>query len=161
MTFKTSLDGLAKGITISVIIVFSLIIVGQLVPSYGVDPVGSVFLSGVLVAICLFCALFSPMSYELTNESLIIHRLFSDITIKRKDILTVREVSKSDMLLTARIFGVGGLFGYFGRYSNHKIGKLNMYATRRNNTVLVETGNKKIILTPDDPRELVHQLMGV
>ena len=98
------------------------------------------------------------MNYVLTNDNLVIHRLFNDIIIKRKDILTVREVSKIDMGLTIRTFGVSGLFGYFGKFSNSKIGKLTMYATRRNNSVLIETGTKKIILTPDNPLELVNQL---
>ena len=158
MTFKTSLDGLAKGITSGVIILFSIIIGGQLIPAYEHNPVGSSLLIGLLVLICLFCLLFRPINYVLTSDHLIIHRLFNDIKIKRKDILTVREVSKVDMGLTIRTFGVSGLFGYFGRFSNSKIGKLTMYATRRNNSVLIETGNKKIILTPDNPIELVNSI---
>lgn len=159
MTFTTSLDGLSKGITIGVVILFSFIIGGQLIPSYGHDPIKSTLLIGLLVAICLFCFLFRPLTYVLTADKLVIHRLFSDITISRRDIVTAREVNKGDMGLTIRTFGVGGLFGYFGNFSNTKIGRLTMYATRRNNTVLIETGNKKIILTPDDPIELVRQLV--
>ena len=158
MTFTTSLDGLAKGITIGVIILFSVIIGGQLIPSYGLDPIGSTVLIGLLVGICLFCVLFRPLTYVLTADKLVIHRLFSDITISRKDIVATREINKGDMGLTIRTFGVGGLFGYFGKFSNTKIGRLTMYATRRNNSVLIETANKKIILTPDDPIELVRQL---
>jgi hypothetical protein len=154
----TSLDRLAKGITIGVIILFSAIIGGQLIPSYGLDPIGSTLLIGLLVGICLFCVLFRPLNYVLTGDNLVIHRLFNDITIKRQDILTVREISNKDMGLTVRTFGVGGLFGYFGRFYNSKIGRLTMYGTRRNNTVLIETDNKKIILTPDNPIELVRQL---
>jgi hypothetical protein len=159
MTFRTSLDGLAKGITIGVIILFSVIIGGQLIPSIGLDPIKSLLLIGLLIGICLFCVLFRPLNYILTSEKLVIHRLFSDITIKRQDILTAREISNNDMGLTIRTFGVGGLFGYFGKFFNSKIGRLTMYGTRRNNTVLIETDNKKIILTPDDPIEFLRQLL--
>ena len=69
--------------------------------------------------------------------------------------MTAREISNNDMGLTIRTFGVGGLFGYFGKFFNSKIGRLTMYGTRRNNTVLIETDNKKIILTPDDPIEFL------
>jgi hypothetical protein len=158
MTFKTSLDGLAKGITIGVIILFSVIIGGQLIPSYELDPIGSTVLIGLLFGICLFCILFRPLTYVLTSDKLIIHRLLSDVANDRKDIVTTREISNGDMGLTIRTFGVGGLFGYFGKFSNTKIGRLTMYATRRNNSVLIETTSKKIILSPDDPIELVRQL---
>lgn len=158
MIFKTSLDGLAKGITIGVIVLFSTIIVGQLIPSYELDPIGSIFLIGLLIVICCACVLYRPLNYVLTTDTLIIHRLINDIAIKRTDILIAKEVSNIDMGQTIRRFGVGGLFGYFGRFSNSKFGQLTMYATRRNNAVLIDTGNKKIILTPDNPFELVNQL---
>src|SRR6187402_1773752 len=99
MIFKTSLDGLAKGITIGVIILFSIIIGSQLIPSYGLDPIGSGFLIALLIAICSTCFLFRPLNYALTADKLIVHRLFNDIAINRTDILTVREVSKADMRL--------------------------------------------------------------
>jgi len=160
MTFKTSLDKLAKGITIGVIVIFSFIIGGQLIPAYGLDPIKSLLLIGLLTAICLLCYLFRPLTYILTNDNLVIHRLFNDVIIKRQSILTAREVNKRDMGLTIRTFGVGGLFGYFGKFSNSKIGRLTMYGTRRNNTVLIETAKKKFILTPDEPIEFVRQLLN-
>ena len=160
MTFKTSLDRLAKGITIGIIVLFSFIIGGQLIPAYGLDPIRSLFLIGLLIAICLFCFLFRPLTYVLTNDNLVIHRLFNDVIIKRQNIVTAREVNKKDMGLTIRTFGVGGLFGYFGKFSNSKIGRLTMYGTRRNNAVLIETDKKKFILTPDDPIQFIRQLVN-
>lgn len=160
MTFKTSLDRLAKGITIGIIVLFSVIIGGQLIPSYLPDPIGSLLLIGLLTGTCLFCFLFRPLNYVLTNDNLVIHRLFNDVTIKRQNIIMAREVNEKDMGLTIRTFGVGGLFGYFGKFSNSKIGRLTMYGTRRNNTVLIETANKKFILTPDEPVEFVRQLLN-
>jgi Bacterial PH domain len=158
MTFGVSLDGLAKGITIGVTVLFSIIIGVQLIPAYKIDPLGSGFLILFLTLIYLCCILFRPMSYKLTADSLIIHRLFNDIVLNRKDILIVREVARADMRLTIRTFGVGGLFGYFGKFSNATIGKMTLYATRRDKTVLVETSDKKLILTPDNPAEFIIQL---
>ena len=159
MTFGTSLDRLAKGITIGVAVLFSIIIGGQLIPAYSIDPIGSGFLVLLVTAIYLGCFLFRPISYKLTGEWLIIHRLLNDIIINRNDIVNVREITHDDMRLTIRTFGVGGLFGYFGKFSNATIGKITMYATRRDKTVLVETPNKKLILKPDNPAEFVNQLV--
>ncbi|MBI3221345.1 MAG: hypothetical protein HYZ44_17675, partial [Bacteroidetes bacterium] len=71
MTFTTSLDRFAKGITIGVISLFAVIIGGQLIPSYGLDPIGSTVFIGLLVGICLFCMLFRPLTYVLTSDKLI------------------------------------------------------------------------------------------
>lgn len=158
MTYETSLDKLAKSITLGVTVLFSLIIGVQLIPAYKIDPLGSGFLTLFLMSVYLFCVFFRPMSYKLTADSLIIHRLFNDIVINRKDILIVREVTRADMRLTIRTFGVGGLFGYFGKFSNATIGRMTLYATRRDKTVLVETSDKKLILTPDNPAEFIYQL---
>jgi hypothetical protein len=52
---------------------------------------------------------------------------------------------------TIRTFGVGGLFGYFGKFHTPNIGHITFYATQRVNKVLIVTKQgKKIILTPDD-----------
>ncbi len=96
--------------------------------------------------------MFRPIRYVLTEDHIIVQRLIKNLIIKRRDIKTIKEVSEKDMQLTIRTFGVGGLFGYFGKFSNAAIGKMTMYATRRNNAILIETtNNKKLLLTPDNP----------
>ncbi len=58
-----------------------------------------------------------------------------------------------------RTFGVGSLFGYYGKFANTKLGSMTWYATRKDKTVLVRTiDNKKIILTPDEPEKFVADL---
>lgn len=160
MIFKTSLDGLAKGITLGVCILISLAIGTTLVSGYSTDPIGSTLLVGLIVIVVALCLLLRPLRYELTGDKLIVHRLLGDIAIKREDILIAKEFSKSDMNHTIRTLGVGGFFGYFGRFYNSKVGRITMYATRRSNAVLIDTGKKRIILTPDNPVELVRELTG-
>ena len=54
------------------------------------------------------------------------------------------------------MFGVGGLFGYYGNFVNSTLGSMTWYATRRDKAVLITTlENKKIIVTPDSPEEFV------
>jgi hypothetical protein len=80
----------------------------------------------------------------------------SNIKILRTDIKTVEHIDKNDLKWSIRIFGVGGLFGYWGKFRNKKMGSMTWYATRRNNVVLVTTiHQKKIILTPNEPEKFV------
>jgi hypothetical protein len=81
------------------------------------------------------------------------------VHIDRNQIKSVELLDKEQLAWVFRTFGVGGLFGYYGKFANTKLGSMTWYATRRNKTVLIETlDNKKIILTPDEPEKFVAHL---
>ena len=156
MTYKTSLDNLAKVVTSIITISFAVFIVGQflLMKAEGkfVPNIATILLS--LIYFGTFS--FRPISYKLTDKKLIIHRPLSDIKIDRTEIKTVEQLDKEKLSWAVRIFGVGGLFGYWGKFSNTKVGSMTWYATRRNNAVLVTTiHNKKIVLTPNEPEKFI------
>ena len=158
MTYKTSLDNLAKVVTIVITILFAAIIVGQfsLINDNGKSV--PIFTTILLSLIYFGTFSFRPISYKLTDNKLIVHRPLSDIKIDRTEIKSVEQLDKAKLSWAVRIFGVGGLFGYWGKFSNTKIGSMTWYATRRNNAVLVTTiHNKKIILTPNEPEKFVTE----
>lgn len=77
-------------------------------------------------------------------------------------ITNVRLLSREGMKFTIRTFGVGGLFGYWGMFSNSRIGRFRMFATRRDRTVLIETTEgKKIVITPDEPEVFVGTIKSL
>ncbi len=156
MTYTTSLDNLAKAITIGVTILFAVIIIAQfpVLPDAGWAPilttVGFLLIYGITFA-------FRPISYILTHEQLIIHRPIADVKIDRKQVKSVELLDEGKLRWSVRVFGVGGLFGYYGKFAKRKLGSMTWYATRRNKAVLVLTmDNKKIILTPDEPEKFVR-----
>jgi hypothetical protein len=156
MTYKTSLDNLAKLVTIVVSIVFAVIIVIQFSLINDEVQFVPIFTTILFLIIYFGTFFFRPVSYILTPDQLIIHRPLSNIKILRTDIKTVEHIDKNDLKWSIRIFGVGGLFGYWGKFRNKKMGTMTWYATRRNNVVLVRTiHQKKIILTPNEPEKFV------
>lgn len=156
MIYKTSLDNLAKGVTIGVTILFATIIVAQYSIIEDTGQAIPTYVTAVLLLIYLIAFAFRPISYNVTADKLIIHRLFVDVKIDRNKIKSVELLDRDKMGLAIRTFGVGGLFGYYGKFANTKLGSMTWYATRRDKTVLVQTvGNKKIILTPDNPDKFV------
>ena len=161
MTYKTSLDNLAKVVTIVTTILFAAIIVGQF--SLIKDEGRSVPIFTTIILLLIYFGTFSlrPISYKLTDDKLIIHRPLSDIKIIRAEIQNVEQLDKEKLSWAFRVFGVGGLFGYWGKFSNTKLGSMTWYATRRNNAVLITTiYNKKIILTPNEPEKFVIEFNG-
>lgn len=159
MTFKASLDGLAKGVTIGVSLLFSVIVVGQVYLYLSGSHLSAFITVITILAVYFVTYSFRPIDYDITDEQLIIHRTINDVIIKRQDIKHVTPISKDQMKWTIRTFGVGGLFGYYGKFVNSKLGDMTWYATRRDKTVLIETvDNKKLIVTPDEPEEFIKQL---
>jgi hypothetical protein len=156
MTYKTSLDNLAKGITIGVTIVFAIIIIGQYSIIKEAGKATPIYTTVALLLIYFLAFVFRPINYNLTADKLIIHRRFADVKIDRNQIKSVELLDKDKIGWTIRTFGVGGLFGYYGKFANRKLGSMTWYATRKDRTVLVQTvDNKKIILTPNEPDRFV------
>lgn len=156
MEYKASLDTLAKGMTIGVFIL--LIAIGQksvraLLVAQG-DTTTILIHTGTLllfVAILLGSWLYAPQSYTLDSNELTINRPIGKVKIKLGDIAQVRTLADNETKGIIRTFGVGGLFGYFGKFHTPGIGHSTFYATQRKNKILIITNNdKKIIITPDD-----------
>jgi len=49
-----------------------------------------------------------------------------------------------------RLFGDGGLFGYYGLFRTSKLGKCTWYVTNRRNAVVMIASSKTYIFSPDD-----------
>lgn len=158
MIYKTSMDNVTKGITIGVTILFAIIIVGQYSIIKDVRHSIPNYTTIALLLIYFIAFAFRPISYEITDEQLVVHRIFMDVRIFKDSIKSVEIIDKDKVRPALRTFGVGGLFGYFGKFANFKMGTMTWYATRKNNTVLLITkDNKKIILTPNEPVNFVNE----
>ena len=157
MSYNASYDGLTKFITAAVTILFAGIIIGQY--SLITDSAGSktpLYITVLLIVIYFLAFAFSPMGYRLTQDTIIIRRFIGDVKIHRRNIQRVKQLEKGKLNYAIRIFGVGGLFGYFGKFANSQLGRMTWYATRRDRIVLIETEDgKKIILSPDEPAKFI------
>jgi len=155
-TYTASLDSFTKTLTWFVIIILAGVgfrSVAELTKAAGdlniIAVHGGVIL--LLVAILLGSYAFGPQGYVLGANELVIKRLALDKHIKLTDLAEVRILNEEDMSWTIRTFGVGGLFGHYGKYYNKSLGSFTQYATRRNNQIFMRTHQgKKIIITPDD-----------
>ena len=159
MVYKTSLDKTAMIMTAGVTILFAVIIAkqyplirdeGRAVPLF--TTVACLLIYGLSYA-------FRPAGYSVTAEELVIHRPLRDVRIKRSNIRSAEAVDPAEVSGAIRTFGVGGLFGYYGRFANFNLGRMTWYATRRDRTVLIRTADgRKIVVTPDDREGFVAEM---
>jgi hypothetical protein len=156
MEYKASLDTLAKIITVAAIILLMVIGIRSikfLTISDG-DLISIIKHIGILllcIAVPLFCYYFAPQSYKVDNTDLTIIRPLHNKKIKLTDITEIETIADSVLIPAIRTFGVGGLFGYYGKYYYPKIGRMTYYTTKKTNRILIKTRQgQNIMITPDD-----------
>ena len=59
-----------------------------------------------------------------------------------------------------RLAGSSGLFGYYGRFWNRRLGAFRAYATRRTGLVLVEAAAGRFVLSPEPPDRFLDALLS-
>jgi hypothetical protein len=67
--------------------------------------------------------------------------------------LTPEEVAHLETLTTA-----GGVAAGTGGFESHRLGEFDLYATNLQNAVVVDLGETRLIVTPDDPRGFLEAL---
>lgn len=69
--------------------------------------------------------------------------------------LTAEEIASLERLATS-----GGLVAGTGGFESRLLGELDLYASDFANAVLLEAGDQRIVVTPDDPEGFLGALLG-
>lgn len=159
MLFKASPDKSVKIFTAVISFIFLLSVIGLIgifiVEKSIILPV----LSLVILSAFVLAYVYRPVSYTISKEQLFINRLAGDIVIPKASIKQVDVIDKDVVDGAFRTFGVGGLFGYFGKFSNARFGSMTWYVRRMDKLVLLTTDTEKILLSPDDVEGFVAALI--
>ncbi len=114
---------------------------------------------GILIAVTVLLAFaYSPRRYVLTGENLRVKRLLYDAVIPTQDLIEARPATPSDLSGAIRLWGSGGLFGYYGLFSTSKLGTCTWYVTNRSQVMLLITSQKAYALSPDNAETFLAAL---
>ncbi|HRI27316.1 MAG TPA: PH domain-containing protein [Chitinophagales bacterium] len=158
-TYTASLDKLSKIVTTVVLLVCVVLffMFWQNLPTPGWERWGAYIAFGSIAAVLALTYLLSPRAYRLTQDTLVIERRWKPITIALVDIEAFSTPDLKDFTAMIRLFGSGGLWGYFGLFWNRRIGRMYWYATQLHNLVMLKVKNSHpIVLTPDDPNFMLQ-----
>jgi hypothetical protein len=111
----------------------------------------NLIISVILIFIPIFSWLFSVGEYVLESDGLSIKRKIFPIKIKYEEIKKVSRLGYQDIKSSIRIFGNGGLFGFYGIFRNESIGNYRAYFSNFSDLVLIETDKKKFVISPENP----------
>jgi len=148
MSFSASYDRATTIIT-------TVVCLGLLAVIFAVH---NIILTGLSVFVMLLCFAYAPRGYELAGRSILVKRVAGAARIPLDDVREARRATPDDFLGCVRLGGSGGLFGYYGLFSTAKLGKSTWYVTNRSNSVVVITGAKTVLVSPDNPEAFLETL---
>lgn len=156
MRHKASLSGFVKVTTIIINTMFVLTFIGFFTFLKDSGKEFQIITGTIFFLVFVITYSLRPIHYTITENQLIIHRLYKDVVIEKTDIKSVSILDEKKLEWSIRTFGVGGYYGFFGKFANTQMGNMTWYATRKDNTVLIITEeNEKIIITPNEPEAFV------
>lgn len=109
------------------------------------------------LAIILICAVFTVRGYSITNNALLIDRLFWTTRIP----LTEFQSAKFDPDATRgsiRTFGNGGFFSFTGYFRNKELGSYRAFMTDRRRAVVLRFLDRVVVVSPDRPQDFVETI---
>jgi len=151
--FPLSWDPLVKGMTAGVVfLVLTLAVIYGLLLDDRFLAIGLVLIFFCVLAVPF---LWAPQRYLVRGNLVTVQRRIGDVSI-----LVSREPERWRWTWWGlRLFGSGGLYGYFGYFYMRRIGTVRMYATNRHNMVLlVDEKGRKILVSPNEADRFIQQL---
>jgi Bacterial PH domain len=140
MSFSASFDRTTKILSTVVCLGLSAVIIA----------VHNVMLASLSLLIMFLGYAYSPRGYRLEGRALRVMRLAGTVRIALDDVREVRCATPEDYRGCIRLWGSGGLFGYYGLFRTAKLGKSTWYMTNRSHGVVLVTADKTVIVSPDD-----------
>ena len=108
--------------------------------------------AGVATLLILVAYGYSPRGYavQAQDRSIEVTRLIGKARISLAGLREARAAADGELRGSIRLWGNGGLFGYYGLFRTPKLGRCRWYLSSRKNAVVVVTDRQTVLLSPDD-----------
>jgi len=109
-------------------------------------------LAGVLgAAVILVSYALAPRGYAISGGTLLVkRRLWRGFSIPLESVREPRPATADDLRGALRLWGNGGVFGYYGLFQTARLGKCRWFLTNRSNAVVLVRDEKTVVVSPDD-----------
>ncbi len=143
-----------KYITIFTVLFLAGMILFFLFMNRGISYLSAIIFAFLAMGIIFFSYAFSPMSYTLNHKEIKIKRMIRSISIPLSGVKDVKFDPQVGNQRAVRLFGSGGLFGYYGRFRSSHLGVHYRYVTDTKRSVLIYA-DKTYVISPDKPEMFV------
>ncbi len=104
----------------------------------------------VLVPMYILTWLHSPQTLMIDRNTLTIGRRVQPVVISLSDIRRVERVESKIVRRSMRTMGNGGMWAYTGDHYHRQIGNFKLYATDLRELLLIETDQRKYVISSVD-----------
>ncbi len=140
ISFTASHDSASKAVTAMVLMLLFGIATGT----------HSFIAVSIMTALLVAAYAWSPTGYSISNGDLVVARLIGDVRIPLYKIRAAKAATEDDIRGCIRLFGSGGLFGYYGIFRTDRLGKCKWYVTNKSHAVVVAGEFGTAVLSPDN-----------
>lgn len=112
--------------------------------------VHNIFVGGLVLLTLALTYAYSPRGYRVAERSILVNRLVGKVRVPLEGIREARRIRADDLRGCIRLWGSGGLFGYYGLFRTASLGRCTWYVTNRKNAVVVIGASKTTVYSPDD-----------
>ncbi len=159
MRFGAPWSTSVKTITILVIATLGFVVAVGIFLLVGVGSGSSILIALATIVIPVLIPIASAFwmirGYVLEGETLSIQRLGWQSMLDLKELVSA-EVDPEAMARSHRTFGIGGLFCFYGRFTNKKLGAYRAYATDPKRSVVLKFQDQTVVVSPDRPDDFVE-----
>lgn len=158
--FETQLDNTVKIITVLVhLLVIAMLFSSILIEGFGIERVLVVIL---LLVVFGLAYVLRPFEYWVDEEYITIHKNILPKKIAIADITSIESIAFADLKIRLRLFGSGGLWGWYGIFWSPKYKTITLFCTEKKNTVLICTkSNKYFVLSPKDSAAFGQKIQSI
>jgi hypothetical protein len=110
-----------------------------------------------LPGVVLACLPFMIRAYVITEDAILIRRLFWTTRLDRAGLKSAESVPGA-MNKSLRTCGNGGGFSFTGWYWSKSLGFYRAFVTDLNRTVVLRFVTRTVVVSPDDPENFVSEL---
>lgn len=139
-TFAVRYDKVTKAVSLASVLILASIVI------FSRNAIAAL----IAIAVVAVAYAFSPRGYSISGGVLRIKRFAGDVTIPLDDLRNARIAESNDFTGCVRLFGSGGLFGYYGRFKTRALGQCTWYVTDRSKALILATSAKTVVLSPED-----------
>lgn len=151
----------SRGVLVTTVVVSLLLLLFPVVLHFVMadEPVGRLGIQTMVLLLLAGMAIFSVQGYEVREGALGIVRPLWTTWIELEGLESVEWVPGVMGWTTLRLWGSGGVFGFFGVfYSGRLGGRFRAWVTDPERSVVLKMKGQVLVVSPEDPERLVALL---
>lgn len=104
----------------------------------------------IMISVFALAYAYSPRAYRVSSQIITVRRLIGSVRVPLEDLRALRKIEPDDLRGCMRLWGSGGLFGYYGLFRTTRLGRCTWYATNRKKLIVAIGAKKTTVFSPDD-----------